>query len=186
MALVSFPMFFGISAIAPQIVEIFLGPRWAGAVMPLRLLAVSMALNSVGSILPPFLMGLGQFRASFRNTAFGAILFPIAYAAGSPWGINGVCVAALLAYPVQFLVLVRRCAISTETDPGALLWPLARPFFGSLCMYCCLLCAQIFLPHEPLGLVTFSLITLGAMIYGCFCLLFCRPAIEEFVDLARR
>ena len=46
-ALASFPIFFGISAIAPQIVEIFLGPRWASAVVPLRLLALSMTLNSV-------------------------------------------------------------------------------------------------------------------------------------------
>jgi O-antigen/teichoic acid export membrane protein len=184
-AVVSFPIFFGISAIAPQIVEIFLGPRWTYAVLPLRLLAASMALNSVGSIMSPFLMGLGQFRASFRNTLFAAILFPLAYAMGSPWGIDGVCVAATVAYPLQFLVLVRRCAKSIETSAGTLLRPLVRPFLGALVMYGCVLGIQVLLPPEPVGLVTAVLVTAGATIYGAFCLIFCWPTIQEFFDLAR-
>jgi teichuronic acid exporter len=184
-ALASFPVFFGISAIAPQIVEIFLGPRWTNAVLPLRLLAAGMALNSVASILTPFLTGLGQFRASFRNTLFTAILFPLAFAMGSPWGIDGVCVAATVAYPLQFLVLTRRCAISIETDAGTLLRPLVRPFLGALVMYGCVLGIQVLLPRVPLGFATAVLITAGATIYCVFCLIFCRPIVQEFFDLAR-
>jgi teichuronic acid exporter len=185
-ALISFPVFFGISAIAPQIVAIILGPRWDSAIVPLRLLALSMILNSVGAILPSFLMGIGHFRASFRNTLFGTILFPLAYAIGSRWGIEGVCVAAALAYPVQFLVLVRRCVISTGADIGAFLQPLAKPFIGAALMYCCVVGAQAALPHVPQALIALLLVAFGTLIYGSFCLIFCRPTVHEFVALARR
>lgn len=184
--LISFPVFFGISAIAPQIVGVFLGPRWVAAVVPLRLLALSMALNPVASILPSFLMGIGQFRASFRNTVFATILFPLAYAIGSRWGVEGVCIAAGVAFPVQFLVLVQRCAISAKAEIGTFLRPLARPFIGALIMYCSLLWVQALLPLQPIGLAMVALIGLGAVIYGVFCLIFCRPAIQELVALARR
>jgi O-antigen/teichoic acid export membrane protein len=185
-ALISFPVFFGISAIAPQIVEIFLGPRWASVTLPLRLLALSMTLNSVGAILSSYLTGIGQFQASFRNTVFGMILFPVAYVIGSRWGVEGVCWAAALAYPVQFLVLARRCAISTKADIWTFLQPLARPLFGAAVMFCSLLWAQALLHSEPLGLVATFLISLGVTIYGGFCLIFCRPTIRELVSLARR
>src|SRR5262249_13166066 len=149
---VSFPIFLGISAIAPQIVEIFLGARWTSAVLPLRLLAASMVLNPVGAILPTFLMGIGQFRASLRNTIFGIVFFPLAYAIGSRWGTEGVCIAAAVAYPTQFLVLVSRCAIITQCQIWTFLQPLARPFIGSIIMFLCVLFAQHLLRLEPVEL----------------------------------
>jgi hypothetical protein len=90
-----------------------------------------------------------------------------------------------VAYPLQFLVLVRRCARSIETDAGILLRPLVRPFLGALVMYGCVLSIQVFLPREPLGFGTGVLITAGATIYGSFCLIFCRPTVQELFDLAR-
>ena len=127
-----------------------------------------MALNFVGSILPPFLMGLGQFKASFRNTAFGAILFPIAYAAGSPWGINGVCVAALLAYPVQwgFWCWCGAVRLPRRDDAGGFLRPLVR-LPGRSAQSCIAVCWVLrFLPRAPLGLSDSLLeCILGVMIY---------------------
>ena len=185
-ALATFPVFFGISAIAPQIVQIVLGSQWASAVVPLSLLALGMTLRPVGIILPSFLMGLGQFKASFSNTVFGAVLFPVAYIVGSRWGIEGVCVAAVLAYPVQFFVLVRRCAISAGGHIGALLTPLARPLFGALAMFFCVLAAQYFLPFKSPALTAAVLVALGAAVYGSFCWIFCRSTVQEFIALARR
>ncbi len=182
----SFPVFFGISAIAPQIVELVLGPRWVGAVNPLRLLALSMTLTPVGAILSSFLMGMGHFRASFRNTVFGTMLFPLAYIIGSRWGVEGVCVAAALAYPLQFFVLARRCAMSTGSDLRFFFQPLARSFLGAALMYCCLIGAQKTLPPEPLGLLMALLIALGVLVYSSFCFLFCRSMVQEFIDLAKR
>jgi O-antigen/teichoic acid export membrane protein len=182
----SFPLFFGISAIAPQIVEIFLGSRWASAVVPLRLLAISMTLNPVAAVLSAFLAGVGHFRASFHIAVVATILFPLAYAVGSRWGVEGVCAGAAIAYSLQFFSLIRRCAITMKTAVGTLLRPLCRPFLGAVLMYCCVLFAQSFLPAGPIALLTALLIILGATIYGCFCIIFCRPTVREFVDLVRR
>ncbi len=116
LAFICFPVLFGLAATAPQAVAIALGPKWALAATPVAILAVGMAFRPVGLVITPFLMGLGEFAASFRNTLFAVILFPIAFVIGSHWGLVGVCVAWLVATPLRLLVLIRRAALVSRSS----------------------------------------------------------------------
>jgi O-antigen/teichoic acid export membrane protein len=186
LGLVSFPVFFGISVLAPEIVEIVLGPRWAAAELPLQLLAVGMALRPVGLVLPSFLMGIGEFRASFNNTLFGTVLFPLAFVMGSGWGLPGVCIAGLLAYPVQFMVLVRRIALVMRRPMTALVGPVAKPLLGAVIMYVGVLALGHVVPDEPAWAKSLLLVAAGVVVYGSYILIFCRALSLELLVLARR
>jgi teichuronic acid exporter len=183
----SFPIFMGMAATAPQIVAVVLGPRWIEAETPLAILALGMALRPVGLVVPSFLGGIGEFAASFKNTLFATILFPIAFAIGSHWGLIGVCIAWVVAYPMQLLSLLRRVAIVCETTTVTLIRPLLSPLAGSMVMYGGVKLADALLPgNTAQASVLAFLVIIGMTIYFGYALVFLRPLLKEFIGLVRR
>ena len=187
LAVMCLPIFFGMAATSPQIVAVALGPRWAEATTPLAILAFGMALRPVGLLIPSFLFGIGEFVASFKNTVFATILFPVAFIVGSHWGLIGVCSAWLVAYPLQLLSLVRRVALITKTPISGLLQPLLSPLAASLIMYIAVRAAATILPSN-VGVwgSTLWLVATGALVYLGYAALFLRPVAAELVSLVRR
>src|SRR5437762_4312532 len=120
----SFPVFLGIAATAPQITTVILGPHWQEAALPLTILAFATSIRPVGLIIPPFLMGIGDFVGSFKNTLFAAMLFPIAFFVGCHWGLIGVCISWVIVNPIQLFVLLRRVGIVCGAALGQLVKPL--------------------------------------------------------------
>jgi O-antigen/teichoic acid export membrane protein len=187
LAFTSFPVLLGLAATAPQVVFVALGPKWAAAATPVAILAMAMALRPVGLMIPPFLLGIGEFAASFRNTLFATILFPAAFAIGSYWGLIGVCLAWLIAFPIQLLSLVRRAALVSRTSIGSLLIPLLSPLVGSLIMYAVVRGTAAIMP-ATLGVWTtlMSLIAIGVLVYLGYTLIFLRPVALELIGLVKR
>jgi O-antigen/teichoic acid export membrane protein len=187
LAFVCCPVFFGVAATAPQLVQVALGPKWSQASVPIALLAIGMALRPAGLVIAPFLMGLGEFAASLRNTIFATFLFPTAFVIGSHWGLLGVCAAWIVAYPLQLLALLRRVAIVARTSIGHLVAPLLPPLAGSLIMYAAVRGIEAMLPGN-LGVWTaiIWLVGSGVLVYLGYTLLFLRPFAGELVGLARR
>ena len=181
-----YPVFFGISAIAPEIVELVLGSRWDEASLPVQLLALGMAPRLVGLVIPSFLQGMGNARASFNNTVFATVLFPTAFAVGSYWGIVGVCIAWIVATPIHFMNLVRRVTLVASAPLGALLLPQLKPLVGAAAMYALVATARGLLPSDlSLSLTIVTLVAVGVLSYGTFVLIFCRSTLAYLLALVR-
>jgi O-antigen/teichoic acid export membrane protein len=187
LAFLGFPMLLGVAATSPQIVAIALGAKWTAAATPLAILAMGMALRPVGFVIRSFLVGIGEFLASVKNQLVATVLFPAAFIIGSHWGIVGVCAAWLVAYPIQFLGLLRRVALVSGTSTASLIIPLLSPLAGSLIMYAAVRLASSLLPA---GLGTWStllyLVATGVVVYFSYAFLFLRPLVAELAALARR
>lgn len=187
LAFLSLPVFCGIAATSPQIVAVALGPKWSEAVTPLAIVALGMALRPVGLVIPSFLMGIGEVGASFRNTLFATILFPLAFIVGGQWGLVGVCAAWLVAYPLQLLNLMRRVALVTRTSIARLILPLMSPLAGSLIMCVAVRATAVLLPDGlSAGRSLAWLVAIGVLVYLGYAVLFLRPVIAELAGLFRR
>ena len=185
LALIGFPVFFGISATAPELVDLLLGPSWRTAAEPLRLLALAMSLRLIGLVIPSFLQGMGNARASLANTVFATFLFSAAFVIGCNWGVVGVCVAWLVATPIHFLNLVRRVNEVADVSLEVLLEPLLRPLAGSAIMYALVTATRALLPEQfPLSATLAVLVCTGVLCYGVFVLIFCRPLLAGMFALA--
>jgi O-antigen/teichoic acid export membrane protein len=185
-AFLCFPAFFGLAATAPQVVEVVLGPTWSQATTPLAILAVGMALRPIGVLISPFLVGIGEYVASFKNTLFATVLFPVAFIVSSHWGLIGICAAWLVAYPLQLVVLLRRVALATRTSMIGLVLPLVPPIAGALVMYGAVRITTSLLP-DGLG-DKFSLATLvatGVVVYLGYAAAMLRPVFGELSGLVR-
>jgi teichuronic acid exporter len=187
LAFVCFPVLFGLAATAPQAVAIALGPKWALAATPVAILAVGMAFRPVALVISPFLMGLGEFGASFRNTLFAVVLYPTAFVIGSQWGLTGVCVAWLGAVPLQLFVLMRRAAMVAHASIAELASPILAPLAGSLLMYLILREVSV-LRHGQGDLwpCFVAQVATGVAVYALFAAVFMRPLFAELLELVRR
>lgn len=108
MALLSFPISFSMSALAPELVAILMGDQWSEAVMPLRLLCLLMPLRMLSSMVPAAVQGMGHPKISVLNQVSACIVMPIAFVIGSHWGLLGVSLAWLIAFPLVLLGNLRR------------------------------------------------------------------------------
>lgn len=186
LAFLCLPVLFGLAATAPQTVDVVLGPQWSQAATPLAILALGMALRPIGALVSPFLVAIGEYVASFKNTLFATVLFPLAFIVGSYWGLIGVCAAWLVAYPLQLGVLLRRVSLVTKVSLPSLLLPLLPPLVGALIMFIAVRLTAGMLPAE-LGIKTALavLIGTGGLVYLGYAAIALRPILAEFVRLVR-
>ncbi|MFO1272328.1 MAG: lipopolysaccharide biosynthesis protein [Rubrivivax sp.] len=144
----AFPVLWGISALAPEIVAFLFGDRWLAAVMPLQILPLIVPVRMISSILFTTSLALGNRQLDLRNSIANFVLIPLGFFVGSHWGILGLCLSWLVALPLTYGVslpgVVRAIglpwprllsevglpALATAAGYGAV--TLARPAFAAL------------------------------------------------------
>lgn len=107
-SLVAFPVLWGMSSVAPELIPVLLGAGWAEAVLPFQILTLIMPFRMIVGFLPTVTDALGRSDVGLRNAILGCVVMPIAFYVGSHWGIAGVAYAWLFAYPVVLFLNLRR------------------------------------------------------------------------------
>ena len=180
MAVLIVPVFFGIAATAPEVVDIVFGPSWAAARPLLPILSIALTFRAMLILLPNFLMGIGDAKASFWCTGTGMAIFPLAVLIGCAWGLQGACWAWLVCYPVVFaiegLIASRRGGFTFRSIVTA---PVA-PMVAGAVMATAVTAVRLLLPPELPELVRVALlIVTGAAVYPAVLLLAFRPLALE-------
>ena len=116
-SLLAFPTFFGMAMVAPELVETVLGPKWAGAILPLQILCIAFPFRALGVFFAPALLGTGQARLVVENNVITLVAVAIAMVIGVRWGVIGLCVAWVVGYVPIFVVIARRTLAALQT-PG--------------------------------------------------------------------
>lgn len=104
LALATFPATIGLGLIAPILVPLVLGAKWAAMIVPLQLLSIAAAIRSVAPMLPQVLTVIGQNHRSVRVNMAGAFVMPLAFWLGSRWGTTGLAAAWLVVYPAAIVL----------------------------------------------------------------------------------
>jgi teichuronic acid exporter len=186
MMLIAFPMFFGLSAVAPELVSVVLGPRWEAARFPLQVLPLVMPIRMIAGLVSPAVNGIGRIDVVVRNTAYALAVMAAGFGVGSLWGVTGVTLAWLVLYPLVMTFNFKRSLpllMLTRTD---ILRAMARPLGAALLMYLMIAAGREALPAGlPEILRLLALIGVGAVTYGVATLAFNRDELRALVKLAR-
>jgi len=187
MSIFAFPIFFGVSSVAPSAVMLFLGEKWLGVVLPLQILAVIMPIRMISTIMPPVLWGIGQPRISAENFAIAAIVMVPAFVIGAQYGATGLAVSWAVAYPVVFLIMSFRVGNAVGSGIIDLIGAMGRPIISAAGMYAVIYCVKPFV-FGTVGDVLFllQLIVLGAATYTLLLLAIHRNGFDEALDLFKR
>ena len=107
-AVVAFPILWGMSAVAPELIAVLLGPKWTAAVLPMQILAWVMPFRAVVGFLPSVTDAMGRPEIGLSNALLGCFVMPLAFFVGAHWGIKGVSLAWLIAYPILLAINMNR------------------------------------------------------------------------------
>lgn len=179
----SFPVFFGISAVARPMVLTLFGPGWEGSVLVIQLMALTGPFRLVNTVSVEVLNALGAAQTNLQQVALTGGLVVAGIVVGVWWGIAGLCIGWLVGYlagtALHTMCLARRVSISGGLLCGSILRPLA----GCGLMYPTVLGALELLTPQPMWLQLIGGIAAGAAVYGLWTLLAMRTELRTVLDV---
>jgi O-antigen/teichoic acid export membrane protein len=105
-AVVAFPVAIGLALVSADLIHGVFGDKWAGAIVPLQLLAIYTAMRSVMPIIPAALLVRGKIRFLMYHGVVSAIIFPIAFFVASRYGTAGIAGVWVAFYPLSCIPLL--------------------------------------------------------------------------------
>lgn len=166
-ALVTFPMMFGLWAVTEPFVLVTFGPDW-NQTIPLLIILVPVGMvQSIVTTVGAIYQAKGRTDVLFRWGIGSGIVSLMAFAIGLRWGILGVA----SAYALVSLVLVYPCLAIPfkfiELPVGDLVKSVWRPMISSAIMMGALLVGKSLIPADLSNKVILALmIPAGILIYG--------------------
>ena len=163
-ALVSVPASVGMALVAPELIGVVLGPRWAGAIGATRILAAFGLLAALSATTGDVFKATGRSHLVLRiglvhSAALWCGLAALARG-GLPWVALAVSLATLASTLVAFWCALR----ITGLGAGAILGALRVPLGATLAMAGAMLLGRHVLALAPLPTLL-ALVAIGAAVY---------------------
>lgn len=186
-AVVAFPILWGMSAVAPELIAVLLGPKWTAAVLPMQILAWVMPFRAVVGFLPSVTDAMGRPEVGLSNALLGCIVMPLAFFVGAQWGIKGVSLAWLIAYPILLAINMKRMIRVVGVRSRDVLTRLAPTLLCAGGMYLAVWCARTVIAGRASSLGTLLMeIAAGGFTYLVLALLLNRGAVTDLKPMFSR
>ncbi|HEY9110702.1 MAG TPA: lipopolysaccharide biosynthesis protein [Rhodanobacteraceae bacterium] len=188
LGVVSFPVFWGIVSIAPELVSVVLGEKWQRAVVPIELLGLIMPLRMIGQAEASVLAAIGKPHLSTLYQFVALLLMPPAFFLGAYFGgLDGAALAWVAVYPILMLIRLRIGLPSLGVTFRQYFSAIAMPAAAGALMLLAVIAARTTIAESSLaplpGLI--FLIAVGAVVYSGFIWLVDREKCLEIIDLVR-
>jgi O-antigen/teichoic acid export membrane protein len=164
-SLIAFPMLWGISAVAPELVGVLLGPKWIGSVPALAILPLIVPLRMICSILFTTSLALGNRQLDLRNTLINFLLIPTGFFVGAHWGLVGLCLAWMVSVPIAYSFSVPAVLRFIGVRVGDFLAECGSPAFAAGVMYAAVAALRPLLADQPAIVRLAMLSSAGAAVY---------------------
>jgi O-antigen/teichoic acid export membrane protein len=184
--LAAMPFYLGLAAAAEPLVLSVLGPKWAEAAPIVRLLALAMPMMTLQVLFSPVCDALGRPGIGVRNSVVGASVLTLGFLIGIHWGVTGLALGWLGAYPVYLLTSCRRALPVIGAKGREVAAAIAPPALAALVMAAGVTGLDSLLPPlaQPIRLAV--LVTTGAALYAAALALIARDRLREVAGLIRR
>jgi O-antigen/teichoic acid export membrane protein len=104
------PLLWGISAVAPEFVEVALGEKWQRVMLPLQLIALVAPLRMLASVFATAVSALGRSDVELVNTLVSLVISVAAFLIGVQYEVEGLAVAYFIAVSLSFVLNFPRTA----------------------------------------------------------------------------
>lgn len=182
---ISFPLFIGFVLIAKEAIPMLLGPKWQPAILPMQILSLGMPLRFISALFPPIVNGLGHPHINTGNMIYAILIMPAAFYIGSHWGINGLCLAWLSAFPLLFIVICLRSLKVMQLTLWSVLRTIKIPLIGSMVMALVVIALRLLLYQKfSSAFLVAIMIAGGAAAYGVAVFSCNREILKEIKSFA--
>jgi O-antigen/teichoic acid export membrane protein len=183
----AFPTLWGISCTANEIILLFLGPAWKGSILPLQLLSLVMPLGLLANFFPSAIDALGRPDVGLKNVLVASFVMPIAFLIASHWGIIGIAVAWITAYPVVLIINMQCMLRVMKLRLSDFFRAIAPAAISGVGMYLSVWGGSWLLANN-IGQLNklLVMIGIGMLVYGALSLLINRQGCGEVYGLIRK
>jgi len=185
-AVFTFPITFGMLAVADPLVTLLLGAKWEPAIWLILVLAPVGLIQSIGTTVGVIYKAKGRTGLMFKWGVFAGMLVILSFAIGLQWGVRGVAVcyalvSLALAYP-NFAIPFRLIDMKVG-DLSVALW---RPFVCATGMFITVagLKHLAFPAWSSVTLVS-TLVPVGVVVYMGLSYLLNRENMHEIITSLR-
>lgn len=185
-SLVSFPIFLGMAALAPELIRALVGSKWLPSIPVIQVLAFIGLLHSVYYFNATVIMAMGKpswkLFINFTNSIANLISFTIAV----QWGIVAVAAAFVIRgyvlSPIEIWVVWRLIRVNAFTYLSNYIAPLT----GSLVMTAAILGIKYFFSSFlNLYILIAVCMGIGSLVYGLTVFLMAPTLFRQVLDLAQ-
>lgn len=167
LSFVAFPVLWGASSVAPELVAAVLGEKWVPATITLQMLALIMPLRMIGNFVQVANQGIGRSDVLLWNAVWAIFVGPPLFMMGSYFGgLFGLSLAWLVVSPLVFLQVTWRGLPTLGLKWTSLIqsvWPAA---VTTVLMYVSIVLARnLLLLNVHVVLQLTALISIGAIAY---------------------
>jgi O-antigen/teichoic acid export membrane protein len=184
-SLISFPVMWGMSCVAPELVRVLLGDKWTEAVLPLALLCLIMPLRVLSPLLHAGLHALGRADISFRITCITASAMCCSFLIGAQYGLLGLSLAWALVFPAVFLFNMFKSSKYLQLTNREIMAAPIRPALAGGLMYATVALTRQILQWSPTENLV-MLVLAGASAYALFTIILNRDGLSEIKSLFLR
>lgn len=187
LSFVAFPILWGLSSVAPEVVKAVLGEKWLPSIGILQAIALIMPLRMIGNFVQVANQGIGRSDVILRNAIWALVIGPLGFFIGSRWGgLQGLALAWLLVSPLVFLQVTLRGLPTLGLRWISLLQSMWPTVLTAFVMFTVVLLSRQALGDElALALRLGLLIGIGSVAYLAAAWVFNRRGLNEVLDLAR-
>ncbi len=186
-ALVLFPTFFGIAAIAGEFSPVVLGDKWEGLGTIAAILALSAPARCISSVVTESLNSLGKPHLHLHCMVVTAVLFAAGIVAGMPFGLTWIALGVVGASLAACLHNARLVCRQVEMPLLELLKGMWLPTLAGVTMLVLLMALRPMMPFafpSIAGLV--ATVGLGAVVYAGMIAVFDKDGLRLALSLVRR
>lgn len=187
LSLVGFPILFGISALASEIIEIVLGKKWIASTFALQILTLMIPFRLIGNFVGTVTQSVGRTDILLRNVLFSLFVVPSALFFGARgWGLSGLALGWLFASPLIFLQAMISTAPVFGTSLRQITASLIPSALASLLAYAAVaLTRNALLSAEHSSVRLAVLMAVGLVSYTGVSYVLNRQGVREGFDLFR-
>jgi O-antigen/teichoic acid export membrane protein len=106
LSLLCYPVFFGLSLVAPAFITVVFGEKWLPSVLPLQILCAAGIFRLHLEVTSTVINALGKVSAEIWRRVTALMLFALGCWLGSLWGITGVAVAVAMTTAILAVTMV--------------------------------------------------------------------------------
>ena len=185
-ATLTFPIFFGLAAVAHVFVPVVMGRQWIESIPFIETIAYAMPLYALSSLLPAAVNALGQPRVQTGNALIGLVIMPLAFLIGVQFGGIGLARAWLIGYPILYAITSTRSLAVVGASHADFLRPTLPALICSGLMTAALFGTRQWIGAEPSVLLLLTYILIGVATYAATLWVLFPDTRRGLIALARR
>jgi O-antigen/teichoic acid export membrane protein len=164
-SLFAFPALWGLGCVAPDLVELVMGPRWLAAIVPLQIVALAVPVRMVGAIVSTITISVGRVDIAMLTTLIGTLLAPPLFYLSTSYGIVGLAVVWATLSPLMLSINLFRALPNLGLTPTEVFAEMGRPVVAAFVMAAAVLAVKASIPGDYQVLRLAAEIAIGALIY---------------------